>query len=93
MLSSSDPILDSPEEITVHVEHKLQEALLQEEMIDFLNFLRPNLRNFNLSIKAKQVERTVVNRLYTNKEKYEYLIEKNPKLEEMRKRFNLDVNS
>jgi len=93
LLSSSDPILDSPEEITVHVEHKLQEALLQEEMIDFLNFLRPNLRNFNLSIKAKQVERTVVNRLYTNKEKYEYLIEKNPKLEEMRKRFNLDVNS
>jgi DNA polymerase-3 subunit gamma/tau len=93
LLSSSDPILDSPEEITVHVEHKLQEALLQEEMIDFLNFLRPNLRNFNLSIKAKQVVKTVVNRLYTNKEKYEYLIEKNPKLEEMRKRFNLDVNS
>jgi len=93
LLSSSAPILDSPEEITVHVEHKLQEGLLQEEMIDFLNFLRPNLKNFNLTIKAKQVARTVVNRLYTNTEKYQYLIEKNPKLEEMRKRFNLDVNS
>nr|WP_294870239.1 DNA polymerase III subunit gamma/tau [uncultured Pedobacter sp.] len=93
LLSSSDPILDSPEEITVHVEHKLQEGLLQEEMIDFLNFLRPSLKNFNVTIKAKQVARTVVNRLYTNTEKYQYLIEKNPKLEEMRKRFNLDVNS
>jgi len=93
LLSSSDPILDSPEEITVQVEHKLQEGLLQEEMIDFLNFLRPNLKNFSITIKAKQVARTVVNRLYTNTEKYQYLIEKNPKLEEMRKRFNLDVNS
>jgi len=93
LLSSSDPILDSSEEIIVHVEHKLQEGLLQEEMIDFLNFLRPNLKNFSITIKAKQVARTVVNRLYTNTEKYQYMIEKNPKLEEMRKRFNLDVNS
>ncbi|WP_316794543.1 DNA polymerase III subunit gamma/tau [Pedobacter frigoris] len=93
LLTSSDPILDSPEEITVHVEHKIQEGQLQDEMIDFLNFLRPRLKNFHLIIKSKQVARAIVNRLYTNVEKYQYLIEKNPKLEEMRKRFNLDVNS
>ncbi|RYF97880.1 MAG: DNA polymerase III subunit gamma/tau, partial [Chitinophagaceae bacterium] len=86
-------VLETPELIIVHVEHKIQEQQLQDEMIDLLNFLRPNLQNFNVTIKAKQVARTIVNRLYTNTEKYQYLIEKNPKLEEMRRRFNLDVNS
>ncbi|MEJ2883035.1 DNA polymerase III subunit gamma/tau [Pedobacter sp. GR22-6] len=93
LLTGADPVMESPEEIIVHVEHKIQEIQLQEELIDFLNFLRPRLKNFQLNIKSKQVARTVVNRLYTNTEKYQYLIEKNPKLEEMRRRFNLDVNS
>lgn len=92
LMSTSAPILESQEEIMVHVEHKLQEDLLQDEMIDLLNFLRPRLRNFSIYIKSKQVVKEVVNRLYTSTEKYQYLVEKNPKLEEMRRRFNLDVN-
>lgn len=92
LLSTSPPILQSQEEIMVHIEHKLQEDLLQNEMIDLLNFLRPRLKNFSIYIKTKQVVKEVVNRLYTSTEKYQYLVEKNPKLEEMRRRFNLDVN-
>lgn len=92
LMSTSPPILEKPDEILVHVEHKLQEDLLQEEMIDLLNFLRPRLKNFSIYIKTKQVVKEVVNRLYTSTEKYQYLVEKNPKLEEMRRRFNLDVN-
>lgn len=93
LMSASAPLLESQEEIIVPVEHKLQEDILQDEMIDLLNFLRPRLKNFSIYIKTKQVVREVVNRLYTSIEKYQYLVEKNPKLEEMRKRFNLDVNS
>lgn len=93
IMTASEPLLETPEEITVHVEHKIQEGQLQDEMIDLLNFLRPRLKNFNVSIQCKQVARAVVNRLYTNVERYQYLVDKNPKLEEMRKRFNLDVNS
>jgi DNA polymerase-3 subunit gamma/tau len=93
LLTGADPVLGEDDVITVHVEHKIQESLLQEEMIDFMNFLRPALNNFNISIKTKQVVKAVVNRLYTSTERYQYLVEKNPKLEEMRKKFNLDVNS
>lgn len=92
LMSTSPPILVSQEEILVHIEHKLQEGILQEEMIDLLNFLRPRLKNFSIIIKTKQVVKEVVNRLYTSVEKYQYLVEKNPKLDEMRRRFNLDVN-
>jgi DNA polymerase-3 subunit gamma/tau len=93
LMSASAPLLESQEEIVVPVEHKLQEDILQDEMIDLLNFLRPRLKNFSIYIKTRQVVREVVNRLYTSIEKYQYLVEKNPKLEEMRRRFNLDVNS
>jgi DNA polymerase-3 subunit gamma/tau len=93
IMTASEPLLETPEEITVHVEHKIQEGQLQDEMIDLLNFLRPRLKNFNVSIQCKQVTRAVINRLYTNVERYQYLVDKNPKLEEMRKKFNLDVNS
>ncbi|EDM34988.1 DNA polymerase III, tau and gamma subunits [Pedobacter sp. BAL39] len=92
LMSGADPSLEGPEVISVNVEHKLQEHLLQEEMVDLMNFLRPQLKNFNISIVTKQVAREVVNRLYTSTEKYQYLVEKNPKLEEFRRRFNLDVN-
>ncbi|MHA4894514.1 DNA polymerase III subunit gamma/tau [Pedobacter sp. PWIIR3] len=93
LLSTSEPQLQDDDVILVHVEHKLQEGLLHDEMIDLLNYIRPRLKNFNISIKAKQVTRAAVNRLYTSTEKYQYLVEKNPKLEEMRRRFNLDINN
>ncbi|MFP5078851.1 DNA polymerase III subunit gamma/tau [Pedobacter sp. JCM 36344] len=93
LLTSADPKLEDGDVILVHIEHKLQESLLQDEMIDLLNAIRPKLRNFNISIKTKQMERVAVNRLYTSTEKYQYLLEKNPKLEEMRKMFNLDITS
>ncbi len=93
LLTCDDPVLDRPEEITVHVEHKIQEGLLHDEMIDLLNFLRPRLKNFNVTVKAKQIVRPVVNRLYTSTERYQYLVEKNPKLEDLRRMFNLDINS
>ena len=92
LMSGADPQIEDTETIIVKVEHKLQESLLQEEMVDLMNFLRPRLKNFNVSIRTIQMAREVVNRLYTSTEKYQYLVEKNPKLDEFRRKFNLDVN-
>ncbi|MET3112485.1 DNA polymerase-3 subunit gamma/tau [Pedobacter sp. CG_S7] len=92
LLTSNDPILEN-EEITILIENKIQESILQDEQVYFLNFLRAQLNNFNLNIITRKVERELKNRLYTSIEKYQYLVQKNPQLEEMRKQFNLDVNS
>jgi DNA polymerase-3 subunit gamma/tau len=92
LLTSNDPILEN-EEITILIENKIQESILQDELVYFLNFLRAELKNFNLKIITKKVERQLKNRLYTSIEKYQYLVQKNPALEDMRKQFNLDVNS
>ncbi|WP_316823620.1 DNA polymerase III subunit gamma/tau [Pedobacter gandavensis] len=92
LMIGAEPELEGTEVIVAKVEHKLQEGLLQEEMVDLMNFLRPRLKNFSVSLKTIQVVRETVNRLYTSTEKYQFLVDKNPKLEELRRQFNLDVN-
>ncbi|PYF72435.1 DNA polymerase III subunit gamma/tau [Pedobacter nutrimenti] len=91
LFTSNEPELNG-DEITVLTENKIQEGILHEEKVFFLNFLRAQLRNFNITIVPKRVEKQLKNRLYTSIEKYQYLAQKNPQLEEMRKRFNLDIN-
>jgi DNA polymerase-3 subunit gamma/tau len=92
ILKSNAPILESPTVIKVAIENSAQESILQSEKVEFLNFLRSRLKNFDLAIITEKVERKIQNRLYTSNEKYQYMLSKNPKLEEMRKRFNLDIN-
>ena len=90
-LMNNDPLLNGTE-ITVLVENSALESTLQDEKIELLNFLRTALKNFDLQISVKRAENLGTKRIYTNKDKYAYMVEKNPQLEEMRRRFNLDVN-
>lgn len=91
ILTTNDPVLTKPNEITVLITNMAQESILQNELVDFLNFLRTRLKNFDVGIVTKKVENKIENRLYTPMEKYHYLVEKNPKLDDLRKRFNLDL--
>jgi len=91
ILTTNDPELTKPDQITVSITNLAQESILQNELVEFLNFLRTRLKNFSVGIVTKKVENKIENRLYTSIEKYHYLLEKNPKLEEMRKRLNLDL--
>ena len=90
-LMNNDPILNGTE-ITVHIENLALESVLQDEKVEILNFLRTSLRNFDLQIVTKKAENMGTKRIYTNKDKYTYLVEKNPQLEELRKRFDLDLH-
>ncbi|RZK42441.1 MAG: DNA polymerase III subunit gamma/tau [Pedobacter sp.] len=90
-LMNNAPILNGTE-ITVLVENLALESTLQDEKIELLNYLRSTLRNFDIQIVSKRAENIHKKRIYTNKDKYSYLVDKNPQLEEMRRRFNLDIN-
>lgn len=90
LLTTDQPIL-SGTEITVHLDSKYQEDMLIDERIDLLNYLRVQLKNFDLSLKPVITVREQAKKYYTSIEKYQYLVEKNPKLEELRRKFNLDL--
>jgi len=92
ILNNFAPTLVNPTLIEISVESKTQEQFVVQESVELMNYLRNTLQNFAVDITFKQVERKIENRLYGNREKYDYLVNKNPKLDELRKRFNLDIN-
>ncbi|MFW0716994.1 DNA polymerase III subunit gamma/tau [Pedobacter sp. N23S346] len=92
ILNNFTPQLISPVLIEISVESKTQEQFVVQESVELMNYLRNQLQNFAVDITFKLVERKIENRLYGNREKYDYLVTKNPKLDELRKRFNLDIN-
>ncbi len=90
LLSSNEPVLEGTN-IIVSIENIALESTLQDEKIELLNFIRSQLKNFDIQIVTKRIEPKLSNRIYSNKDKYAYLVDKNPQLEEFRQRFNLDL--
>ena len=92
LMTANAPTLLENYQIELIIENKIQENQLGNEKIDLLNFLRVELQNFSVDIVTKQIEQTDKKRLYTSSDKYQHMVEKNPNLEEFRKRFNLDLD-
>jgi DNA polymerase-3 subunit gamma/tau len=92
ILTSYPPRLLSDYLIELDIEKKLQEDLLHTEKVELLNFLRTELKNFSVDLQTKLLEQIQKKRLYTSNEKYQHMLEKNPNLDEFRKRFNLDLD-
>lgn len=91
IMTANPPTLLSGYKIEVVIENKIQENLLVVEKIDLLNFLRVELQNFGIEIVTKQAEQDGKKKLYTSTEKYQHMVEKNPNLEEFRRKFNLGL--
>lgn len=75
--------------IHVEVENAVQQQELKLGKIDILNFLRVSLRNYALDIHEIIVEKSKGRRPYTDQEKYDAMLTKNPALDKLRKAFDL----
>ncbi|HEX8378855.1 MAG TPA: DNA polymerase III subunit gamma/tau [Pedobacter sp.] len=92
IMTGNPPTLLYDYKIELVIDNRIQEELLMIEKIDLLNFLRVKLENFGIDIITRQAEQNEKKKLYTSHEKYQHMLSKNPKLEEFRRKFNLDVN-
>ena len=92
LMDNNAPILLPNYEIQVMLDNKLQEQELISEKIDLLNFLRVGLRNFDITISSIIAQSNASKKPYTSKDKYNYFVEKNPAIEELRKVFNLNID-
>ncbi|MBM3401055.1 MAG: DNA polymerase III subunit gamma/tau [Bacteroidetes bacterium] len=92
IMTSNPPRLLSNYLIELDIENKLQEDLLNVEKVGLLNYLRTELNNYSVDLQTKLLEQIQKKRLYTSQEKYQYMLEKNPKLDDFKKRFNLDLD-
>lgn len=92
LMSANDPVLKDNYQVEVIVDNRIQENLLVHEKVDLLNRLRVELRNFNIDLIVRYVEKKEKKQLYTSHDKYQHMVAKNPNLDELRRRFNLDLS-
>ncbi len=64
---------------------------LERQQYDLLSFLRKSLNNFDISLSITVNEEMEKQYVYSAKEKFEKLKEKNPHIDTLRKTFGLDI--
>ena len=76
--------------ILLILNNPLQEDLLNGFRGELLQFLRSELSNAQLRLDVQMVKETAQKKLYTSREKFNYLLEKYPALQDLKDRLGLD---
>ena len=91
-LSSCRPVMEENFLLNMIFDNKVQESEFNNHKTDLLGFLRESLQNWGIHVKSEVRESEQKKKYYTNKERFERMIELNPKLEDLKKRLNLDTD-
>ncbi len=90
-LKASNPVIKDDFVIEIEMSNKVQEDDFNLMIkADLANFLRQELKNDNLKIVTFVPETNKEKALYTDEDKYKYLSEKNPNINKLKQRLNLD---
>jgi DNA polymerase-3 subunit gamma/tau len=79
-------------EVIIHLHNPVEETILSTIKSDLTAYIREQLQNFSITVTGQVIEGETKKILYTNREKFEYLMEKNPILKEMKERLGLDTD-
>lgn len=77
-------------QITIRLANPIEEPMLALVKSDLVDFLRQKLNNNSIQVMGKLQEFQSKKVVYTNKDKFEHMADKNPILNELRIRFGLD---
>lgn len=92
VLISHIPEIISETQIQIQLSSESQKKDMQEKIqAALLGFLKEELNNYSINLVIKITEDLKTKDLiYTESDKFKYLSEKNPELEMLKKKFNLD---
>ena len=76
--------------ISVQLTNPVEETLLENFRLDFVKFLRDRLQNTELNLLVSVQKASGKKVLYTSKEKFEHMAEKNPCLNDLKDKLGLD---
>ena len=80
-------------QIVVTLLSPVHETMLNNIKVEMTSFLRDKLRNSSLQVIGELLQGDAEKKvIYTNKEKFDYLAEKNPMLRELKDRLGLDTD-
>lgn len=78
--------------IIVHLHNPVQEMILNNLRADLITYVREKLRNTTIQLTGEHRQPDERKVIYTNREKFDYLLNKNPLLRELKDRLNLDTD-
>lgn len=76
--------------VILHLLSPVQETMLNNVRAELTAFLREKLKNSSILVVGELKESEDKKMMYTSRDKFEYLLEKNPALREMKERLGLD---
>ena len=92
-LTMNKPIIGDGCEIRLSIHNPSQDALLQEEKPELLAWLRKKLNNSGITLVTVLEENPdMKEQAFTNKEKYQKMVEANPHLDDFRKQLGLELD-
>lgn len=77
--------------IELLVENKALEEEFNHNKADFIEYIRTELNNFNIQVTTQINKEFKTKKAYTPQEKYEKMLEKNPSLELLKRKLDMDV--
>lgn len=88
-LSSNDPKLKDNFRIELPIYNSAQEADINNRKAELLSYLRTQLKNTAIDLDLVIDKTKEPKGIFTDADKYKKMVEKNPKIEDLRKRFGL----
>lgn len=86
------PYVLNGNEIELTIPNSFQLLTLERLQQELLTFIRIQLQNKTIQLKAELQANDQVKMIYTNKEKFDYLAEKYPQLQELKNRLDLETD-
>jgi DNA polymerase-3 subunit gamma/tau len=78
--------------VVIHLLSPVQETMLNNFKSDLISYLREKLKNNTVLVAGELKETDEKQRLYTPRDKFDFLVEKNPVLRELKDRLGLDTD-
>lgn len=78
--------------VALKLSNSIQLDILERFRQEFVQYLRTSLKNSEISLQTEIVQEETKQKLYTSQDKFNYLVSKNPKLLELKRRLNLDYD-
>lgn len=77
--------------VELQLESEIQESFFNEEKPNLIRFVREKLNNFSVQFAIKLVKGNRTLEPYSAKEKFEYMVKKNPNLLLLKQKLDLDI--
>ncbi len=92
VFNNQKPVMLKPYVFELLLENKSQENIFRDDKPNLMNFLRSELKNFNIEIQTRIEEQSGSRKPYSPVEKFQYMLAKKPELADLKKRFNLEID-